>query len=99
MSQTRVKIHRRVLPGLAVLTAAETEHLSKTMEVLETFSPEQPLAPTMKLLDPDRLLYSVQIDPGLMAMFSITERDEIEILDLFDPERLVLHDWKKLKES
>ncbi|MCT7965505.1 hypothetical protein NG799_04050 [Laspinema sp. D1] len=96
-NSNRIIVHRRVIPGLDVLTPTERENFWNSVNLLEQFSPDCPfLFPELiKKIDTHEPLYVLRVNSSLRATFRITENNQIEIIDLFPQERIDNYDWKK----
>jgi hypothetical protein len=95
-NSNRIIVHRRVIPGLDVLTAKERENFWDSVKFLEKFSPDSPsLFPDLiKKINTDEPLYVLQVNSSLRATFRMAENDKIEIIDLFPQERIDNYNWK-----
>lgn len=91
----RIILHRRVLPGLDVLTPEETENFWKAVNSLEDFSPERPLPENITKFNKDEPIYVIKVDASLRAMLGFTEDNKIEIIDLFPQERIDFYKEKR----
>ncbi|MFB2923380.1 hypothetical protein [Aerosakkonema funiforme] len=83
VNQSRIKIDSSVLPGLDVLSEEERANVLKSIDSLENFSIDRPLASNIKKLNEEEHLYLLQVDASLRIIFDVTSEDRIEILELF----------------
>ncbi|MFB2969418.1 hypothetical protein ACE1CD_10630 [Aerosakkonema sp. BLCC-F183] len=83
VNQSRIKIDSSVLPGLDVLSEEERANVLKSIDSLENFSIDRPLASNIKKLNEEEQLYLLQVDASLRIIFDVTSEDRIEILELF----------------
>lgn len=88
VNQSRIKIDSSVLPGLDVLSEEERANVLKSIDSLENFSIDRPLASNIKKLQEDEQLYLLQVDASLRIIFEVTAEDRIEILELFRRETI-----------
>ena len=88
LNESRIIIDSSVLPGLDVLSEEERESVLKAIDSLEKFSTEQPLDYNSKKIQEDEQLYLIQVNSSLRLIFRVTDREKIEILELFRREMI-----------
>ncbi|AFY84192.1 hypothetical protein [Oscillatoria acuminata] len=96
-NSNRIIVHRRIMPGLDILTPQERKNFWDSVNLLEQFSPDCPfLFPELiQKINTDEPLYVLRVNSSLRATFRMAENDQIEIIDLFPQERIDNYDWKK----
>jgi len=86
---SRLDIDTSVLAGLAILSPENRQKVWQAIDSLESFDPDQPLDSKIKKgVISDKVFYMLHATPIDRVIFTMRDRDEIEVIDLFRKERL-----------
>lgn len=86
----KINIHKRVLIALDVLSIEDKNSVLQAISYPSIFGLDPFLRTQVKKIHPSEPLYLLRINPTIRVILRVTQRDEIEILDIVMKDRLKL---------
>ena len=86
----QIIFHKRATVALDALSLEDRKSLLKAINHLAIFGIDSVIGKDVKKIKVDESLYLLKVNPGFRIIFRLTDRDEIEILDIVMKERLEL---------